>query len=466
MEYKKIDNKDIEYFKSFIDAKNIFEKDEINEKYSHDEMTEYGKYLPDLLIKASNTEEIIKIMKYCNDNYIPITPRGAGTGLCGGSVCIYGGILLSLELMNKIIEIDEETLTAVVEPGVLLMEINKVVSEYGYLYAPDPGEKSASLGGNVMTNAGGMRAVKYGVTRDYVKGMEVVLPSGELLKLGGKLEKNSSGYSLKDLMIGSEGTLGIVTKLYLKLLAKPQKMISLLIPFDNLKDCLDVVPKILGLPNRPTTLEFCEREVIEDASEYLGKNFPSKKYNTYLIVSYTGANKAEIEEIYKDTCELVLKHNAIDVLISDTEERQDSIWSARGAFLEAINNSTTSMDECDVVVSINKVYEYVSYVKEISKKYDVRIRMFGHAGDGNLHAYICKDDIPLDKWKNVLKEVMQALYDKASELNGLTSGEHGIGHAKKKYLKEALGETQIRLMQDIKKVFDPHLILNPGKVID
>lgn len=466
MNYKRLDVKDIEKFIEIFGRENVYWQDAINEIYSHDEMTFYGRYFPECVITARNAEQIAQLMRYCNEMLIPVTPRGAGTGLCGGSVCICGGVLLSVEKMNRVLEIDGETLTAVVEPGVRLMELQALTAERSLLYAPDPGEKSASLGGNVMTNAGGMRAVSYGVTRDYVKGMDVVLADGSIISLGGKLEKSSSGYSLKDLLIGSEGTLGIVTKIYLKLLAKPQKMISLLIPFRDLKSCLETVPKILALPDRPTTLEFCEREVIEDAIVFLGKQFPSKEYPAYLIVSYCGASKAEIESIYDDTCRLALENGAVDCLISDTEERQESIWNARGAFLEAINNSTASMDECDVVVPINRIYEYLQFVKELSAKHGLRIRSFGHAGDGNIHVYVCKDDIPDDSWPSLAKQVMLELYGKASELKGLTSGEHGIGHAKKEFLDQSLGEVQIGLMKLIKKSFDPNNILNPGKVVD
>ncbi len=465
VQYKQITKADIDYFKTFIKEENIQVAYDIHEDYTHDEMTEYGKFSPEVVIKVLDTKQISQIMKYCHQEMIPVTPRGSGTGLCGGCVALYKGVILSTEKMNKILEIDKSNLVAVCEPGVLLMELAAEVAAQGFLYAPDPGEKSATIGGNVMTNAGGMRAVKYGVTRDYVRGMEVVLPTGEIIELGGKIAKNSSGYSLKDLMIGSEGTLGIVTKVYLKLLAKPKKMISLLIPFDDLKSCLNLVPQILALPNQPTTLEFCEKEVIEDASEYLGKQFPSKDYAAYLIVSYSGNTKEDIEKMYDDTANLCLNAEAIDVYISDTDERQESIWNARGAFLEAIKSSTTTMDECDVVVDIDKIYPFLQYVKQLGEKYEVRIRNFGHAGDGNLHCYVCKDDMDDQRWEFVVNTCMQAMYDKARELKGMTSGEHGIGHAKKGFLKEALGDTQIDLMRKIKEVFDPHQILNPGKVI-
>lgn len=458
-------NIDIQQIISLCGAENVSIQDAIHEDYTHDEMTLYGKFQPEVVVRAQSEAMIMQLLAYANEHQISVTPRGAGTGLCGGCVPLHGGIVLSVSDMNHILEIDTETMTAVVEPGVLLMELAEEVSKAGFLYAPDPGEKSATIGGNVMTNAGGMRAVKYGVTRDYVKGMDVVLASGEKLSLGGKIAKNSSGYSLKDLMIGSEGTLGIVTKIYLKLLAKPKKMTSLLIPFNHIKNCLQAVPGILRLADTPTTIEFMEKEVIEDAQEYLGKEFPNKEFPAYLIVSYSGNTKQEIDAMIQPCADYCLSQGALDVFLSDTQERQDSIWNARGAFLEAIKNSTTEMDECDVVVDINRVEEFLSYVRELSLQHQVRIRSFGHAGDGNLHVYVCRDAIEEAQWTTICTSCMQAMYQKAIELQGQVSGEHGIGHAKKAFLKESLGDTQLALMQGIKQVFDPNGIMNPGKVI-
>jgi len=464
MMFEKVTPADIEYFKSACHEKRVYVGEAIHEDYTHDEMMEYGSFIPEVVVECISAEEVKNVLKYCNERMIPVTPRGAGTGLCGAAVAIHGGVLLSLMKMNRILEIDTNTMTVVVEPGVLLMELANTVSEHDLLYAPDPGEKSATIGGNVMTNAGGMRAVKYGVTRDYVKGLEVVLANGDIVTFGGKIAKNSSGYSLKDLMIGSEGTLGIVTKIYLKLLPKPKKMTSLLIPFSDLNSCLKMVPTIMSLPNIPTTLEFMEKEVLEDAKEYLGKSFPNNQYPAYLIVSYSGNNKKEIEELYKDCAEICLEQGAIDVYVSDTQERQETIWDARGAFLEAIKNSTSQMDECDVVVEIDRVYDFLQYVRLISEKYDVRIRSFGHAGDGNLHIYVCKDDYDDAKWKTIVRNCMDDMYSKAKEMNGQVSGEHGIGHAKKGYLQQSLSENQIKLMRGIKSTFDPNGILNPGKI--
>ena len=466
MNYNQVSKQDIEVLQSICGQENVMVKDAIHPDYTHDEMTEYGCFDPEVVIQCQDAQEVAKVLAYANQRCIPVTTRGAGTGLCGGCVPIDGGIVLSVRKMNRILEIDMNTLTAVVEPGVLLMELAEAANQQGLLYAPDPGEKSATVGGNVMTNAGGMRAIKYGVTRDYVRGMEVVLAHGEIVTFGGKIVKNSSGYSLKDLMIGSEGTLGIVTKLMLKLLPKPKKMVSLLIPFDNLKVCLELVPKIMQLPVVPTTIEFMEKEVLDDAQQFLGKDFPNRDYNAYLIVSYSGNTTTEIDSMIDKVAKLALANQAVDVFISDTKERQENIWSARGAFLEAIKNSTTQMDECDVVVGIDRVAEFVAFTRQCAEKYNVRIRSFGHAGDGNLHVYVCKDQMLEDQWRMTVKACMDDFYQLAIQMGGQVSGEHGIGHAKKEYLKESVGETQIQLMKQIKAVFDPKGILNPSKIVD
>ena len=463
--FRKLETRDIEALSAITGRDYVSVRDEIHPDYTHDEMTHYGCFDPELVIQPGCTEEVSQILAYANQEHLPVTTRGAGTGLCGGCVPIHGGIVMSTMRMNKILEIDEQTMNAVLQPGVLLMEIIEEAANHNLLYAPDPGEKSASVGGNVMTNAGGMRAVKYGVTRDYVRGLEVVLADGSVLTLGGKTSKNSSGYSLKDLIVGSEGTLAVVTKITMKLLPKPRAMTSLLIPFTTLKDALTLVPKIMRLPAVATTIEFMEKEVIQDAQDYLGKDFPNKEFNAYLIVSYSANTPEEMQAMIHDCAELVLQEGAEDVFISDTEERQSSIWDARGAFLEAIKNSTTQMDECDVVVDIDKVADFCQFARDLSIQEDIRIRSFGHAGDGNLHIYVLKDALPEDEWQRKVARCMDALYAKAAAMKGQVSGEHGIGHAKRDYLKQSLDPEQIELMKRIKAAFDPNGILNPGKVI-
>lgn len=466
MSYKRVTKEDIENLMKICPSDRIYVGNVINEDFQHDEMTIYGKFKPEVVIEAMNTDEVSHVMRYATDNNIAVTPRGAGTGLCGGAVAVYGGILLSLAKMSKIIELDEINMTVTVEPGILLMELTDTISKAGLMYPPDPGEKSATLGGNAMTNAGGMRAVKYGVTRDYVRGMQVVLPNGNVIELGGKVKKSSSGYNLKDLMIGSEGTLGIVTKLVLKLIPIPKKIVSLLVPFENIQDCIEAVPKLILSGTDLTTIEFMQKAVIEDAEKYLGKHFPDKSADAYLLLTCSSNSNEEIERIYEEAAKLCLESGAIDVLISDTEERQDSIWSARGAFLEAIKSSTPDMDECDVVVPISAIVEYINFISELELKYKIRIRSFGHAGDGNLHIYICKDELDEATWHKTRNDLMDSFYAKASELGGQVSGEHGIGHAKVTFLKDAVGETVIDLMKSIKQAFDPKGILNPGKIVE
>ncbi len=302
------------------------------------------------------------------------------------------------------------------------------------------------------------------MTRDFVRGLEVVLPNGDVVEFGGKVVKNSSGYDLKDLIIGSEGTLGLVTKAILKLLPLPKKAISLLIPFPSLEAAIGTVPLIIKSKTIPTAIEFMQREVIEDAEEYLGKAFPDKQSDAYLLLKFDGNSVEEIEAAYANVAKLCLEQGALDVLISDTEEREESIWKARGAFLEAIKGSTTYMDEVDMVVPRNCVNEMVEYLHDLQKEAGLRIKSFGHAGDGNLHAYMLKDDLSDEEWEARVKNAMELVYKKARELKGQVSGEHGIGFAKKPYLQESLATDNIELMNGIKRVFDSKNILNPHKI--
>ena len=463
-EYKRVTEEDLAYFRALLPGR-VFAGEEISTDYDHDEMTEYGHFMPEAVLQALSAEDVSAVLKYCNERQIAVTPRGAGTGLCGGCVAIHGGVVLSTEKMKKVLEVDTRNMTATVEPGVLLMEFPKSLEGTGLFYPPDPGEKTATMGGNAMTNAGGMRAVRYGVTRDYVLGMQVVLADGSIIELGGKTVKTSSGYSLIDLMIGSEGTLGFLTRLTVKLVPEPKINLSLLMPFDDLDACIGAVPKVLASGCDPTAVEFMEREVISCAETYLGKQFPDTSANAYLLVRLDGPGADALQPAIDTLTDLALKLGARDVLLADTDERKESIWNARGAFLEAIKGSTSTMDECDVVVPRDVIPEFVHSMVEIGKKAGVRIRSFGHAGDGNLHIYVCRDDLDEDTWKKTVSSVMNQLYAAARELRGEVSGEHGIGHAKKAFLLDSVGEKQMSLMRGIKLAFDPNCILNPGKVV-
>jgi glycolate oxidase len=464
MSYKKFDQEDLKAIQGLINEnERILFGEEINEEYSHDELSDTASF-PDVVVMVKTTEEVAAIMKYAYEHIIPVTPRGSGTGLVGASVAMENGIMLDTTLMNNVLELDEDNLTITVEPGVLLMELAAYVQDRDFFYPPDPGEKSATIGGNISTNAGGMRAVKYGVTRDYVRGLEVVLPDGTVVEFGGKVVKNSTGYALKDLMVGSEGTLGIITKATLKLLPLPKKAISLLIPFPTLEQAIRTVPFIIKSKTIPTAIEFMQREVILDAEKYLGKKFPDNSADAYLLLKFDGNSTEDIEKDYETVAQICLEQGAIDILISDTNEREESIWKARGAFLEAIKGSTTYMDEVDVVVPRSSVNEMVEYIHGLYKEVNIRIKSFGHAGDGNLHAYILKDDLSEEEWEEKMKDAMDRIYGKARALSGQVSGEHGIGYAKKSYLMESMDPAAVEIMRGIKKAFDPKNILNPRKV--
>lgn len=460
--FKKIDQQDLAFLRSVVSADRIQTGDEILSDYYHDELSG-TENPPEVLIFVTSTEEVSRIMAYANEHHIPVTTRGAGTGLVGASVAVHGGIMLCTSKMNHILELDDKNLTVTVEPGVLLMELAAYVEENGFFYPPDPGEKTATIGGNISTNAGGMRAVRYGVTRDYVRGLTVVLPTGEVVELGGKIVKNSSGYSLLNLIVGSEGTLGIITKAVLKIIPLPEQSLSLLVPFPTMDAALDTVPKLAASSINPTAIEYFSRDVILFAEDYLSKRFPDTSSDAYILLTFDGS-KSEITANYEKAAGICIENGAIDAYFVDTPERKKSVWDSRGAFLEAIKSSTSEMDECDVVVPRSRIADFIKYTHEIAKDLNVRIPSFGHAGDGNLHIYICRDELSKEDFEKVLQEAFARMYTKAGEFGGNVSGEHGIGYAKRDYLSARLGETQIRLMRGIKSSFDPNGILNPDKV--
>ncbi len=447
----------------------VFTGSDINVDYSHDEMPIYGKAMPEAVVEALTTEEIAAVMKLCNENRIPVTPRGAGTGLVGGAVPIQGGVLLVTTRMNKILSYDEDNFTVTVQPGVLLQTLAEDAATRGLLYPPDPGEKLATLGGNVSTNAGGMRAVKYGCTRDYVKAMTVVLPTGEIIKLGSSVSKTSSGYSLLNLMIGSEGTLGVITELTLKLIPAPKETVSLIIPYPDMESCISTVPAFFREHLQPQALEFMGKDIVISSEAYVGKQvFPRQiegvDAEAYLLVTFDGNDADELDAMIERASEVVLEAGAIDVLVADTPALKRDAWAARSSFLEAIMADTKLLDECDVVVPVTQIANFLVYVDSLEQEVGLKIRSFGHAGDGNLHIYCCSNDLAEDEFKARAEKFMEAVYLKATELGGQVSGEHGIGSGKVAFLAESLGDVNMRLMEEIKKTFDPNLILNPGKV--
>lgn len=443
--------------------------EDVNPDYGKDEMPIYGTRVPEVSVDVKTTEEVVAIVKLCYEHNIPITTRGAGTGLAGGCTPLLGGVVICTMKMNKILSYDLDNFSVTVQPGVLLQQLAEDALTHDCLYPPDPGEKMATLGGNVSTNAGGMRAVKYGCTRDYVRAMTVVLPTGEVMHLGANVSKTSSGYSLINLMCGSEGTLGIITELTLKLIPAPKATVSMMVPFENLHSCISMVPEIFKHGYKPQALEFFEKEILISSEEYLHKETFPKQINgtevgAYLLITFDGDNQDTLYESVEQAAEFLVENGALDVLVADTADKLRDVWAARSSFLEGIEEQTKLLDECDVVVPVNTIDQYVSFVNATKDKYDFDLKYFGHAGDGNLHIYTCSVDMEPAVFHKQVEEFMSSIYQKAMELGGQISGEHGIGHGKTKYLAQALGPVNIRLMQGIKQVFDPKNILNPGKV--
>lgn len=447
----------------------ILTGDDINPDFSRDEMPIYGTHMPDLVVQPRSTEEVAAVMKICYENTIPVTPRGAGTGLAGGAVPLLGGVLLDMSKMNRILNYDLENFVVNIESGVLLNDLAADCLTKGMMYPPDPGEKFACVGGNVATNAGGMRAVKYGSTRDYVRAMTVVLPTGEITHLGATVSKTSSGYSLLNLMIGSEGTLGIITELTLKIIPSPKASASLIVPFEDLKTALETVPKLKMSSLNPQAIEFMEREIVLASERHTGRSvFPQEMggqpVGAYLLITLDSDSEDQLYTLLEQAAELVLDAGAMDVLVADSPAKMRDAWAARSAFLEVIMEETKLLDECDVVVPVTKIASYLEFVNKAGEECDLVIRSFGHAGDGNLHIYECSNDLTEEEFKKRVDKFFDIIYKEACAQGGLVSGEHGIGSGKIQYLIDSIGETNMALMEGIKRVFDPKMILNPGKV--
>ena len=468
-EYNKLTPELIQELAAVVGEENCHFGEAISDDYSHDEMPIYGTQMPEVVCFPSNTEEVSAIMKICNENIIPVTVRGAGTGLVGGSTPLEGGLVLCTMHMNQILSYDMNNLTVRIQPGVRLCDLAADALTHGLMYPPDPGEKTGSVGGNVSTNAGGMRAVKYGTTRDYVLAMTTVLPNGEILDLGRSVTKSSSGYSLLHLMIGSEGTLGVITELTMKLIPNPQEDISFILPFEDIEKAISAVPKIKLAGLDPQSIEFMERDIVDSSAEYTGnKVIPTvvngKEAGAYILVTLDGNDEDEIFQRAETLAEIGDELGAYDTLMLRDAADKAAVWAARSAFLTVIEAETDLLDEMDVVVPVDRIAEFLSFVHDVGVKNDVRIRSFGHAGDGNLHIYCCGNDIEQEEFLVKSRMVMKEAYAKCAELGGQVSGEHGIGYAKKHYLRASVGDTAHNMMAGIKQVFDPNFILNPGKV--
>jgi glycolate oxidase len=470
------------------DSSRILSAGEIGEKQLSDALGHHiGK--ADALVQPLTTEEVSAVMAYAFDKRIPVTVRGAGKNLTGATVPLSGGIIIDLTKMNHLIEIDKETFTATVEAGIVLDDFQHAVEAEGLFYPPDPGEKLATVGGNISTNAGGMRAVKYGVTRDYVRSLEFVMSDGTVLTLGSKNVKDASGLSLKNLIIGSEGTLGIITKCILRLVPLPKVTIGVVIAFASLSDGIRAVHRILMAGTDPVAVEFLERNVVTLGEKYTGETFPFSTGEAYIILSYDGESREGIERritlakaaalgntdadgdaVGGDSAERgtgdaigdAASGGAIDFLILDDKAKLASVWMIRGCLVNAVE-AVSEQEPVDIVVPINRISDFIDTAHKLEEQTGIHMVAFGHAGDGNVHLCILREKRSKQQWKSELEALMDDMYSSISEMGGLTSGEHGIGIAKQRYFLANTAKENLALMNGIKALFDPRNILNPGK---
>jgi len=438
--------------------------------YGHDEVADEAyAHMPEVVVKPASAAEIAAIVRLANRARIPVTPRGAGSGLSGGAVPVFGGILLSTERMNHILEIDTENMVAVVEPGLITNELNDAVREVGLFYAGYPmSRETCYVGGNVAENAGGGRAIKYGVTGQYVLGLEAVLPTGEIVRLGGKRVKDVTGYDLIHLLVGSEGTLGIFTQVTLKLIPLPAARMVMLIPFADVPSAIAAVPRLMtGGRLIPTSVEFMDRLSIETTYKYLEEEPPMPDIGAMLLVEVDGPNAEQVEAMCEPIVDLCLEAGALDVYVGNTPANERRMWHVRESIAEAFKAICPVQSLEDIVVPLAQIPALVERLEELSAQYDVLIPCYGHAGDGNLHATpVKKPETPLDEWEEKLPALLKDLYAEVYRLGGTISGEHGIGHKRIDYLPLVMDGTVIDLQRRIKAAFDPNYILNPGKIFE
>ncbi len=417
-----------------------------------------------LVIRATSTEEVSAVLSLCHSYRVPVTPRGAGTGVTGGAVPLSGGIVLSLEKMNRIIEIDRENSVAIVEPGVITAMLQNAAMEEGLLYPPDPASlDSCSMGGNVAENAGGPHAVKYGTTGDYLLGLECVLPDGSIIETGGKYVKNATGYNLTGILLGSEGTLAVITRIIVRLIPNPTETMDLLIPFLDLKSAMNAVQEILSARIVPAVLEFMERDAISLVAKHRGGNIPFPDAEAHLLLRLDGFSGAEIDR-QLDALHTLSGINPDRVVAAPSGPQREALWKARRSIREAIEAESPVFFAEDSVVPRSRIAAFITGLKKELDLMDVRSVMFGHAGDGNVHVDILRDNRSEANWQKLIPRVKELIYRTALSEGGTLSGEHGIGAIRREYLHLALSEAEIDLHRRLKKAFDPLGILNPGKI--
>jgi glycolate oxidase len=465
MTYKKVEQEDITFFSSVLHASGLLVDEESILRYAHDE-TEDLKFSPDIVLKPETVEQLSAIMKYCNENKIAVTPQGARTGLSGGALPLYGGVALSMEKFNKIIDIDTKNGQITVEPAVITQVLQEAVKEKGLFYPPDPASKgSCSIGGNLAENSGGPKAVKYGVTNEYVLNLEVVLANGEVIWTGANVLKNATGYNLTQLIVGSEGTLGIITKAILKLIPHPTKDMLMLVPFKSAEQACEAVAAIFQNGITPSGMEFMERDALTWTKDFIGDEsiIIPDDIEAHLLIEVDGTEESLLMADCEKIMEVVEDFEVGEVLFADSQAQKDKLWNLRRKVGEAVKSQSIYKEE-DTVVPRYELPKLLKGVKEIGKKYGFHSVCYGHAGDGNLHINIIKGNLSDHVWNNQLHDAIREIFHLTVGLGGTISGEHGIGHVQKNFMDIPFNDIQLNLMRGIKNIFDPNGILNPGKI--
>ena len=464
--YRPVDESVIRRLNEIAGPKAVYTDEDTLTIYSKDETLGIS-HRPEIVVKPATSREILEIMRLADIENIPLTPRGKGTGLSGGAIPVYGGIVLSCERMEKIVDIDHKNLMVITEPGIITGELQKAVEAKGLFYPPDPASlESCSIGGNVAEGAGGSRAVKYGTTKDYVNGLEVVLPSGEMISTGGKVVKDVTGYNLTQLITGSEGTMAIITQIIFRLIPLPKLRKDLLIPYSSIDQAAQTVSEIIRTRIVPTAIEFMERNSFELAESFTKRKLAFRDATAHLLITLDGNQQEALEEDQGKVGEICERNGALDILIATSPTSRERMWEGRKCLFEAANHFGSMYKSLDVVVPRSLIPTLIQGTKEISERYRMKTMCFGHAGDGNVHVLIFKGDLEDEEWEKRIDHAQRDLYKETIDLGGKITAEHGIGLLRKPFLSMNLDPHQIDLLRRLKKAFDPKNILNPGKIFD
>lgn len=468
-EYGKLTPQIIDELKTAVGTANVVANDpDMLDSYAWDQAGQVWGHMPDAVVRPDGTEQVSNILKIASKYRIPVTPRGAGSGLNGGAVPLAGGIVLSLERMNRILEIDPVNRVAVVEPGVVTNDLCRVAAEKGFLYAGYPMSTETSfIGGNFATNAGGGKVIRYGNTRRHILGAEVVLPSGEVLQLGGRYRKDTWGYSLLQLLVGSEGTLAVATKLIVNLEPKPGKTVNLLACYPDLDILVESVAKVIGSGKKIISCEFMDRDIVKYTTEYLGCTLPEQERSEgYLLIQLEGDTDEELENAYEAVGKICLEAGAFEVFVAESRTDSAAMWNVRQNGLEGMrHHDPYASSSGDIMVPLSSVPEMVKRTKELGKKFGLEMGIIAHIADGNIHPIPTKPkDMSVEDWAVYSEEFFAELIKEAIALGGVGSGEHGVGHVKQKILMDSKTPAELEVLQGVKKAFDPQNILNPGKM--